>query len=273
MTCFLRRLAVGVLLSVPALAAQAPVYRPVAPLHQGHSHNDYWRVHPLLDALQLGFKSVEADVFLVDTTLLVGHERAELQPARTLQALYLDPLRQLRQGHGGLYTKPAELWLFVDVKGDGPATYAQLRRVLARYPELLSTPTHPRPDGVRVILTGNFPRTQVLADATAPVFLDGQLTDLNAAAAPHIPTVNGDWEKAFQWRGVGLMPAAEATRLRAWDQTARRTGQKIRFWNTPTQPAAQRRAVWAALLQYPSLLVGADDLADLHQLVKAPATH
>jgi hypothetical protein len=249
------------------LPTQTPSFRPALPLHQGHSHNDYWRPHPLYDALQLGFKSVEADVFLIDTTLQVGHARAALRRANTLQSLYLDPLRQLQQTQGNFYTKPSELWLFVDFKNDGPATYARLRQVLSRYRDLLSTPGHPRPAGVRVILTGGYPRAEVLADPDRLVFLDGQLADLGPGQAASICTVNGDWVRYFKWNGLGPLPAAEAARLRAWNDEARRTGQKIRFWNTPAATPAQRRAVWAALLCYPAVLVGADELTELKQVI------
>ena len=248
-----------------AALAQPAGLRPALPLEQGHSHNDYWRPHPLFDALALGFKSVEADIFLVDTTLLVGHEPAALSPGRTLESLYLRPLRQLGASR---YARPAELWLFVDFKTAGPATYARLRRVLARYAPLLSTPGHARPGGVRVILTGGYPRAEVLADPTRLVYLDGQLpADLQAGLAPAIPTVNADWQTHFRWAGQGPLPAAEAARLRQWDALATRTGQRIRFWNLPAATPAQRRAVWRALLAYPSLLVGADELTELAQVV------
>ncbi|HET9504151.1 MAG TPA: hypothetical protein VFO93_11450 [Hymenobacter sp.] len=253
-------------LLLAALLVLLPTFHPAQPLNQGHSHNDYWRPHPLYDALQLGFKSVEADVFLIDTTLQVGHERAALRRANTLQSLYLDPLRKIQQTQS-FYTQPTELWLFVDFKNDGPATYTRLRQVLARYRDLLSTPRHPRPAGVRVILTGGYPRAEVLADPEALVFLDGQLADLGAAQSARICTVNGDWATYFKWNGLGAMPAAEAAHLRAWNDEAQRTGQKIRFWNTPAATPAQRRAVWAALLHYPAVLVGADELAELKQVI------
>lgn len=243
--------------------AQTTNFHPAAPLEQGHSHNDYWRPHPLFDALSLGFKSVEADIFLGDSTLLVGHERAALRPDRTLESLYLDPLRQLGAGR---YARPAELWLFVDFKTAGPVTYTRLRRVLASYETLLTTPQNPRANGVRVILTGGYPRAEVLADAGRLVFLDGQLpADLKPELAAAIPTVNADWQAHFRWDGRGPQPAAEAAQLRQWDALTRRTGQKLRFWNLPAATPAQRRAVWRALLAYPSLLVGADELAELSQ--------
>ncbi|UOR03654.1 hypothetical protein MUN82_11910 [Hymenobacter aerilatus] len=252
------------LLLTTAAHTQTPHFQPAPPLEQGHSHNDYWRPHPLFDALQLGFKSVEADVFLVDSTMQVGHERAALHPTKTLQSLYLDPLRQL---NGQLYTKPAELWLYVDFKNDGEATYAQLHKVLSRYRNMLSTPQQPRAGGVRVILTGGYPRQRILADPNRLVFLDGQLTDLQAGLAANIPTVNGNWKKTFRWDGVGKMPAAEATRLRQLNDQAVRTGQKVRFWDLPASTVAQRQAVWQELLRYPALLVGADELVELKQVI------
>lgn len=248
------------LLAATALAQPAS-FRPAQPLEQGHSHNDYWRSQPLFDALALGFKSVEADIFLVDTALLVGHERTDLRAARTLESLYLAPLRQLGTGR---YAHPAELWLYIDFKTAGPATYEQLRRVLARYEPLLSTPSHARPAGVRVILTGGYPRAEVLADRNRLVFLDGQLPgDLRPEVAADIPTVNADWHAHFQWDGRGPLPAAEAARLRQWNALAARTGQRIRFWNLPAATPIQRRTMWRVLLAYPRLLVGADELPEL----------
>ncbi|KAL8889673.1 MAG: hypothetical protein Q9215_003083 [Flavoplaca cf. flavocitrina] len=57
-----------------------------------HSHNDYERNMPLYDALNTGCISVEADIWLQDGELLIGHEKGSIDPARTLKSLYLDPL-------------------------------------------------------------------------------------------------------------------------------------------------------------------------------------
>ena len=64
------------------------------PLPRAHAHNDYQHERPLLDALDHGFGSIEADIHLINGNLLVAHNRDEAQPDRTLQGLYLDPLRQ-----------------------------------------------------------------------------------------------------------------------------------------------------------------------------------
>src|SRR2546423_1328713 len=74
---------------------------PVQPLAQAHAQNDYLPARPLLDALDHGFASVEADIFLVGGKLLIGHTKDELKPERTLASLYLDPLRARVRANGG----------------------------------------------------------------------------------------------------------------------------------------------------------------------------
>ena len=59
-----------------------------------HAHNDYEHERPLHDAMESGFNSVEADVYLIEDKLLVAHDRRDTTPQRTLQSLYLDPLQQ-----------------------------------------------------------------------------------------------------------------------------------------------------------------------------------
>jgi hypothetical protein len=50
---------------------------------------------PLFTALSHGAASIEADIWLVDGELLVGHDVEDLNPKRTLRALYLDPLKDI----------------------------------------------------------------------------------------------------------------------------------------------------------------------------------
>ena len=90
------RLLFALLLSAAGAFAAEPV-----PLVRAHAHNDYEHTRPLLDALDHGFASVEADIHLVDGQLLVAHDRKSVKPERTLEALYLDPLRERVRKNGG----------------------------------------------------------------------------------------------------------------------------------------------------------------------------
>src|SRR3954464_15559693 len=75
--------------------------RAETPLPHAHAHNDYEHTRPLVDALSHGFCSVEADVFLINGQLLVGHTQLDLRPERTLEKLYLEPLRARVRANGG----------------------------------------------------------------------------------------------------------------------------------------------------------------------------
>jgi hypothetical protein len=96
----------------------------VTPLAQAHAHNDYLHGRPLFDALSHGFTSVEADVFLVGEKLCVAHEARAIKPERTLQSLYLDPLRErMKENNGRIYPACARFLLLIDIKSAAEPTY------------------------------------------------------------------------------------------------------------------------------------------------------
>ena len=93
-------LAVALLIGLAPSAASAAT-RASLGLERAHAHNNYEHDRPLYDALSNDFKSVEADVWSVDGELLVAHDREGVQSGRTLESLYLAPLRGIVQANGG----------------------------------------------------------------------------------------------------------------------------------------------------------------------------
>jgi glycerophosphoryl diester phosphodiesterase len=235
----------SVLLFSPIVGAAA------SPL--AHSHNDYEQPRPLLDALALGFDSIEADVWLVDDRLLVAHEAAQVQPGRTLEALYLDLLREWVQQPGR-----RSLILLIDVKTEAVATYAALDSVLGKYPDLSA--------GVRFIISGNRAREVMAAQAGRRAALDGRMDDrATAVPADLIPLVSDNWAKFFAWRGEGDFPAADRERLRQFVAQARAQRRLLRFWNTPNRPE-----VWRVLREAGVDVIGTDDLLALRRFLDTP---
>src|SRR5467141_4729541 len=93
------------------------------PLIHAHAHNDYEHKRPLFDALDHGFCSVEADIYLEKGRLLVGHTRDDLRPERTLEKLYLDPLRErTRANSGRVYSGGPAIFLLIDMKTSAKPT-------------------------------------------------------------------------------------------------------------------------------------------------------
>jgi len=137
-------------------------------LSRAHAHNDYEHTRPLLDALDRGFSSVEADIWLLDGRLLVAHDREALRPERTLQALYLDPLRARVQQNGGRVHKGGSAFLlWIDVKSDAEPTYGALRAVLAEYAGMLTAYRRDSAEAnaISVIVSGNRARETMAAEA------------------------------------------------------------------------------------------------------------
>ncbi len=267
--------------AVPATAtttpALAPAHERVRPLPQAHAHNDYEHTRPLFDALAEGFTSVEADIYLVDGELLVAHDPEDLDPARTLRSLYLDPLRErVIRNHGGVYPGFRQFQLLIDIKTDGESTYAALDALLRapRYAFLWTSYRvgHVWRGPVTAVVSGNRPRATMAAQRSRVAFYDGRIAntdDLGPGSDARLtPLVSDNWTTLFSWTGAGPMPADERAELRAIVRTAHRAGQRVRFWATPDVPGQERDAVWRELVAADVDHINTDDLKGLADFLR-----
>lgn len=264
--------------TVPAPAqAEAAKPAPVVlgqPLAQAHAHNDYEHDRPLLDALERGFTSVEADVWLVDGELLVAHDLADVQPGVTLESLYLDPLQDLVRGQGhSVYPKwDGSLQLLIDIKSDGESTYAAIEQELAEHRDIMSRYSHgaTKTGPVTAVISGNRPLATMQAQEKRFSFYDGRSADLSSGKpAGLMPLVSDNWTKLFSWQGVGPMPEAERAKLRAYVAEAHTNGYRVRFWATPDTPGTAREAIWNELFDAGVDHINTDDLPALQQFLTA----
>jgi glycerophosphoryl diester phosphodiesterase len=257
-----------------ALACASAAARPAAPLDRAHAHNDYVHARPLLDALERGFNSVEADIHLVNGELLVAHHRDSVEAGRTLERLYLEPLRARVRANGGrVHPGRPPLLLLVDIKSDSLATWAALEAALGRYAEILTTFAGDSvvEGAVLAVVSGNRPLGAMRAAPVRLAAYDGRLPDLALAppAAPRslIPLVSDNWERITRWRGDGPVPDEARRALASAVERAHRQGRRIRFWNTP-----DREEVWRLLYDAGVDVIGADDLDALRGfLLRQPA--
>lgn len=242
------------------------------PLPQAHAHNDYEHEWPLLDALDHGFTSVEADVWLVDGKLLVAHARDDVLPTRSLERLYLSPLEALSNRHDGSIYPGGDggFELLIDVKSKAGPTYAALDHLLRQHPGLLTSftgdQTHRR--AVTAVVTGHRDRATMAAQPLRYAGYDGRLSDLvSQAPASLMPLVSVDWTGEFTWDGTGPMPAEEEQRLRDIVATAHAHGYDLRFWGTPDEPGPARATVWRTLVDAGVDRINTDDLAGLREFL------
>jgi glycerophosphoryl diester phosphodiesterase len=275
----------------PVLLLLAGAASAAAPLPRAHSHNDYEHTRPLLDALDQGFCSVEADIYLVDGKLLVAHDRDKVRAERTLESLYLDPLKaRCEANNGHVYPElgqdpklrrplsaaapDVEFTLLIDIKNDGAATYAVLRETLKRYATILTrfSPTNTRSGAVTIILSGDRPTEMVAAEAERYCAIDGRLSDLEpGTASVHlIPLVSESWQTVLERQKDAVAKAKAKGDFNAADFMPRREialahaqGRRVRFWAVPANVA-----MWRALQEGGVDQINADDLAGLAGFLK-----
>lgn len=267
------------LLQFPTQFTQNIVPKPI------HSHNDYWRDVPLLTALSFGVASVEADVFLINGTLFIGHEMAALTKERTLDSLYIQPLLQVltmqnpknaftvgQTSPNGVFDTASNipLQLLVDIKTDGVQALPFILKAFEplRKGGFLTTFANGtlKTSAVTVVGTGNSPLAQVKALEPRDYFFDApliQLTDpsLNTTWDPTLsPIASTDYEVAVGWSGIGNISDSQVANITKFVSDAHSRGIAARFWDTPGWPINARTNVWKVLLDNGADWLNADDL-------------
>ena len=247
-----------------------------------HSHNDYWRQLPFWTALSHGAISIEADVWLVNGTLHVGHEVSALTDARTFDSLYISQILSVLQAqnpntsfvssptHNGVYDTVGTqtLYLFVDVKTDGPTTWPYVVKALQPLRAggwLTTVDGNTTTNGaVTVIGTGNTPLNLVQGVSPRDYFYDAPIPTLNSTfsniTAVVSPIASTDFAVQFGTVTNQTFSASQLALLRAQVATAHAKGIKVRYWDQPGWPVGTRNAIWRQLWDEGVDLLNVDDL-------------
>lgn len=245
-----------------------------------HSHNDYWRRVPLFSAINAGCIGVEADVWLYDEELYVGHDTASLQPNRTFRSLYIDPLVKILEAqnpstqfyngseNGVFDTNPYQtLVLLVDLKTPGKETWPfvvkqlePLRRGgwLSRFEDGKA-----QIGPITVVGTGTTPLGQVVANSTfRDTFFDAPLNKIEGGkydstnsyyASVSFPAAVGKIER-------GELSADQISKIRKHVKAAHDKGLKARYWDLPGWPIRLRNHVWEVLIREGVDILNVDDI-------------
>jgi len=226
----------------------------------GHSHNDYERKRPLVEALDQGFEIVEADVHLIKGELYVSHLRPWFpKESQTLKKLYLEPLLARFRKTGRIGEEGRPFLLMIDFKSDAIPTWEVLRDQLAEFREMLtefSTDKRIRLGAVTVFLSGNRPVAALRKAKRRLAALDGRPHELGRAwPAALTPVVSAPYQNHFSWRGQGDPPAEEIKAFRKLCAKAKAEGKQVRLWGSP-----ESRAVWQVLIEAGATVINTDEL-------------
>ena len=195
-----------------------------------HSHNDYENVIPFELAYSKGFGSIEADIFLQDGNLFIGHTWEDIKNKRTLEDYYLKPLLvHLQQNNGHVYADTTkELQLMIDIKTNSIATLKKLVEVLENYTAIINNKQ------IKVVISGNRPDASLFKTYPPFIWFDGELSKTYSAdAMEKIAMLSDDLQHYTLWNGKGGIPVRDQPKLDSIIQRAHALHKKVRFWNAP----------------------------------------
>lgn len=238
-------------------------------LRNAHAHNDYEHDKPLFDALENGFISVEADVYLIGNELFVYHDRPE-NPSqdRTLEKLYFKPLLEKVQKNGGSVYPNYEdfFYLMIDFKTEGESTYKALKLLLQKYESILSVvekTSRQMDKPVLVFISGNRPITTMLSEDINMATLDGRPSDLGKGiSVEKMPVISQNFNQFSHWNGEGEMPDEDKIRITQLTSAAHAEGKKVRLWAIPDMPNA-----WKTLMDLGIDFINTDKLEEFNQFM------
>ena len=221
----MRNFLLGLAVLLPlSLAAQQPVVL--------HSHNDYNRTAPFWEAYSQHCRSIEADVFLHEGQLLVGHELEDLKTENSFLRMYVDPIVRTFHANGNRMWAGSDdrLMLLVELKSATEPTLAEVVRQLEQFPDVFCAP-----GAVQVAITGNVPAKEHFQDYPAWVGFDGDIRETyTPAQLERVALVSNSFRMfAKKWNGKGRMIDSELDAVTAAIERVHSWGKPIRFWEAP----------------------------------------
>lgn len=120
-----------------------------------HSHNDYEQAEPLVNALRNKVYSLETDVYLVNDTLKVAHDKKGLTNASSLYSLYIQPIVKLFQAHNGRISNDSAYApvLMIDIKENGNGVLTNLVKLLSTHASVFNRQVNP--NAVQIVISGD----------------------------------------------------------------------------------------------------------------------
>ena len=182
--------------------------------------------------------------------------------------------------HSGVYDTSSgqTLYLFVDLKTDGPTTWPFVLKALQplRDAKYLTNATGTGNDAVvtsgpvTVVGTGNTPIQYFVSNpgttaSPRDVFYDAHLnmlssTESNITSAIS-PIASVDFAVVFGEVVNRTFTDAQLSTLQSQVATAHGKGIKARYWDQPGYPIGTRNAIWRTLIDNGADLLNVDDLA------------
>lgn len=219
-----------------------------------HSHNDYLQKVPLWEAIAAEASSIEVDLVLNESKLFVAHEKESVQPHRTLENLYLNPIVEGLKN--GTIPDPIPFFLLIDLKSEPVSSLSLLQESLRPYESILYGAG--RPTGLKLVISGNRPAISTYDSYPAYMFFDHQQVEsIEDIQSDRVAMVSLPYTRFSKWNGKGRIIEEELQAVKSVVERVHAAGKPIRFWATPDSKSA-----WKALVDLGVDYVNTDKLAE-----------
>ena len=220
-----------------------------------HSHNDYEHKIPFYEAFNLGFGSIEADVYLINNELYVAHEKAKIDSSRTLKKLYIDPILTEIQKNKGKLNKP--LQLLIDLK-TGDESMKAIENQLLQYKSIFKKAK------VNIVISGEMPKPSEFVNYDEMFTFDGRInTEYSKAELKRIKLFSESFLNVVKWDGKSQLADDQLEKLEIFVKKIHKMDKKLRFWATPDTPTS-----WTTLMNLGLDYIGTDDLNSMAKFLK-----
>ena len=214
------------LFSLGQVLAQPASYTPA----NLHSHNDYEKPKPFAEAFDNGFGSIEVDIFLKDGELLVAHNYEDIDMARSLKKMYLQPLEEVIKKYNGALSADGlrSLILLIDIKSPARPALDSVVALFKKFPALTAN------SKLWITISGNKPPDTEWEQFPSFIHFDGLFgVNYTTDQFKKVPLISDNFGNYTNWNGKGVIPVREKNKIDSVIAVAHRQGKKVRFWNAP----------------------------------------
>ena len=217
-----------------------------------HAHNDYMHPVPFYTAFNAGFGSIEADVYPVDGILFVAHNKRDIQPQRTLSALYIGPLlNELSKN------KQRHLKLLIDIKENYKSSLQILLKEIEPLKKYLVSPGKME-NLVTILISGERPPPAEYKNYPGYIFFDDDLKLRHDTDEwKRVGQVSLSFERFSSWKGEGPLESKDEELLQHTIDSVHNAGKTIRFWAAPDTELS-----WKIQMKLGADLIGTDKIEE-----------
>jgi glycerophosphoryl diester phosphodiesterase len=223
-----------------------------------HSHNDYEQTKPFYQAYELGFDSIEADLFLKEGELYVAHESENILSQNTFRKLYLEPLLlKIKENDGFAYKNKQKLQLLIDLKSNGREILMVLFEQLKPHKRALKN--------IKIVISGDMPKPEEFKNYDEIFFFDGRSnSNYSAKAWKRVGLVSASFKDFGEsWDGINPLDDKTADKINTFVESIHAKQREVRLWATPNTTLA-----FETLQRLDLDYIGTDDLVLLSKLPK-----